>query len=87
MSKIKPNTISIIGGAGQMGRKFERVFKERGYRVLISDLGTKFSNKDVASLGDVVIITVPIGETEKVLLEITPFLKKGPYLRILPLLK
>lgn len=76
MINIKPDTISIIGGSGQMGKKFEKSLKKLGYKVLISDLETKLSNKEAASRGDVVIITVPISETEDVIREIIPFLKK-----------
>jgi prephenate dehydrogenase len=77
---IKPEKISIIGGAGQMGKKFKKVLEKEGYTVLIADLNTKLSNQEVASQGDVIIITVPIGVTEKVTREILPFLKKDALL-------
>lgn len=77
---IKPKTISIIGGKGAMGKKFIQVFKKEGYKILVSDLNTKLTNRDVASQGDVVIITVPIRATEEVIKEISPFVKKGALL-------
>lgn len=70
-----PKTISIIGGLGKMGELFSRAFEEKGFKVLISDIETELSNEDVAKQGDVVIITVPIRNTEQIINEITPFLK------------
>jgi len=72
--------ISIIGGKGAMGKKFKKVLEKEGHKVLISDLNTKLTNQEVASRGDVIIITVPIRVTEEVIREITPFVKKGALL-------
>lgn len=76
----KPKTISIIGGKGKLGRKFEKVFRENGYVVLISDLETKLSNREAAERGDIIIITVPIRITNNVIKEILPFVKEGALL-------
>lgn len=60
-----------------MGRLFAEFFEERGLCVFISDVGTKFSNKNLAKQSDMVIVSVPIDKTKKVIEEILPNLKKG----------
>ncbi len=77
---MKPKIISIIGGSGQMGQKFAQEFLSQGYTVLIADVGTQLTNKDVAAQGDVVIITVPIHTTMDVIDEIVPVMKKDAML-------
>lgn len=89
----KPKVISIIGGNGKMGQKFASEFLRRGYEVLISDLDTCNTNVDVASRGDVVIVTVPIRNTSQVIEEIAPVIKKDALItdftsvKIMPLTK
>ena len=39
------NKIGIIGGNGSMGKWFSNFFSNLGHDVIISDLGTKLSNK------------------------------------------
>lgn len=73
----KTPIIGIVGGRGRMGRLFAEFFRERGVRVLISDIKTKLSNRDLAEKSDIVIISVPIDKTKKVIEEILPYLKKG----------
>ncbi len=73
---MKPKIISIIGGNGQMGKKFADEFIAQGYDVLISDIGTNKTNKDIAAKGDIVIVTVPIRETQHVIEEILPVMNK-----------
>lgn len=77
---VSPKIISIIGGRGAMGKKFKKVFEDRGYKVIISDLDTKLSNQEVAAKGDIIIVTVPIRVTEQVINEILPFLKEDSLL-------
>lgn len=77
---MKPKTISIIGGNGQMGQKFAQEFLSHGYTVLIADVDTQLTNKNVAAQGDVIIITVPIHKTIEVIDEIVPVIKKGTML-------
>jgi prephenate dehydrogenase len=74
---MNPKIISIIGGNGQMGQKFAKAFNDEGLQVLISDIDTVLSNEDVAKVGDIIIITVPIRETESVIKKIIPVIKKG----------
>jgi len=69
--------IGIIGGHGRMGQLFSSFFLERGIKVLVSDLKTKLKNRNVAEKSDIVIVSVPIDKTEKVIREIVPYLKAG----------
>jgi len=68
-------TIGIIGGQGRMGKLFSSFFVERNIKVLVSDIGTKLKNKDVAEKSDIVIVSVPIDKTRSVIKEILPYVK------------
>ena len=78
MQARKNNTpvIGIIGGLGQMGRLFADYFRTLGIEILISDLGTKLTNKELAKNSNIVIISVPINNTEKVINEVLPHIRK-----------
>ncbi len=74
--KMAPQPIiGIIGGKGKMGKLFVEFFVERGIKVLIADLGTKLTNRQLAASSDIVIISVPINFTEKVIKEVLPFVR------------
>jgi len=73
MQNIK---IGIIGGKGKMGQYFALFFKKHGYKVLVSDLETRLTNLELAQQCDVVIISVPIESTLKVIKDISPHVKK-----------
>lgn len=64
----------IIGGTGQMGRFFARVFEEAGWDVIISGRETEITNRDVAKEADLVMVSVPIRATVGVIREITGLL-------------
>ncbi len=68
--------IGIIGGKGKMGQYFALFFKKNGYEVFISDIGTKLSNIELAQKCDVVIVSVPIEHTLKVIKEVAPHVSK-----------
>ncbi len=78
----KNNTpiIGIIGGQGQMGRLFADFFRQGlngiSPKVLIADIVTKLTNRQLAEKSDIVIISVPISETEKVIKEVLPHIRK-----------
>jgi prephenate dehydratase/prephenate dehydrogenase len=76
MNKKSP-VIGIVGGNGKMGRLFAEFFCDRGITALISDINTKLSNKNLVEKSDIVIISVPIDKTEKLIKEILPYFKKG----------
>jgi prephenate dehydrogenase len=67
----------IIGGTGRMGRLFANVFKKAGYEVLVSGRKTPVTAADIATQCDIVIVSVPIRETIRVIGEIAPLLKYG----------
>jgi len=80
MPKHKKPIIGIVGGEGKMGSWFRGFFEREGCEVLISDRDTKISNKDLAKTSDIVVVSVPIKETKRVIREITPYLKKDALL-------
>lgn len=73
--EMEPKTIGVIGGAGQMGGMLARMFQDLGHKVLISDVGTELSANEVARLADVVVISVPIEVTERVIREVGPHVR------------
>ena len=66
----------IIGGTGQMGRFFAGVFEEAGWEVIVSGTATPLTNRDVAEMADLVIVSVPIRATVGVIREVAPFLSE-----------
>lgn len=59
-----------------MGSYFAQFFERNGYKVIVSDLRTTLSNKQLAKKADVVIVSVPIDKTEEVITEVAPHVKK-----------
>ena len=72
---LEPVTITVIGGAGRMGGLLVRLFADLGHRVLVVDLDTELSAVDAASGSDVVIVSVPIDETEQVIRSVGPHVR------------
>ncbi len=68
--------IGIIGGKGRMGKLFADFFKEKGIKVLTSDISTKLSAEDLATQSDIVIVSVPIDRTVEVIRKVLPHVKK-----------
>lgn len=78
LKKNNPNpVIGIIGGHGRMGALFAEFFKLRGIKVLISDVGTNLTNHELAQKSDIIIVSVPIDNTEKVIREVLPHMRYG----------
>lgn len=73
-------TVAVIGGAGRMGGVLVRLFGDLGHRVLVADLDTDLSSADAASEADVVVVSVPIVETERVIGEIGPRVRQDALL-------
>ena len=65
----------IIGGTGKMGRLFKNVFEKAGYEVLVSGRKTAVTAGDIAAQCDIVIVSVPIRDTVKVIDEIAPLMR------------
>lgn len=62
--------IGIIGGTGRFGGWFKGFFEERGFKVLISSRKTELTVRELAGKSDIVIVSVPIAETKKIIREI-----------------
>jgi prephenate dehydrogenase len=70
----------IIGGTGKMGRLFTPVFERAGYEVVVSGRSTLLTNTELAEQCDLVIVSVPIHDTIRVINEILPVLSKDQVL-------
>lgn len=70
--------IAIIGGKGQMGTMFAEAFKKQGCELMLTGRGG--NNIEAVKKADIVIVTVPIRETVKVIEEIAPFMKEDSLL-------
>ena len=69
--------IGIIGGRGEMGKYFTEFFERNGFKVIVSGRRTKLTNLQLTKKADVVIVSVPIGVTEKVIKQVAPHVKKS----------
>ncbi len=69
-------TIGIIGGTGKMGQWFTQFFQDRGLTVLIAGRKTAISIEAVAKKADIIIVSVPISETQNVIRKIAPLIPK-----------
>ena len=79
MNNKKP-VIGIIGGNGKMGVWFKNFFLKEKLEVIISDLNTKLSNKELVEKADIIIISVPINKVSEVVKEIKNNIKKDALL-------
>ena len=84
---MKRATIGIIGGTGNMGRWFEDLFFQAGYRVLIAGRKTELSYTDLAKESDVIILSTPLDSALKICRQIGPILKQDQLLMDLCSLK
>ncbi|HWQ65421.1 MAG TPA: prephenate dehydrogenase/arogenate dehydrogenase family protein [Methanospirillum sp.] len=66
--------VGIIGGTGKMGTLFARVFTEAGHTVEISGRTTSRTAEDLAKKSDILIISVPIHETVRIIDQISPLM-------------
>ena len=66
--KNKP-TLGIVGGKGEMGRFFARFFRNKGFRVEVSDLGTPLTNRELIEISDIIIFSVPLHLAETIIEE------------------
>jgi prephenate dehydrogenase len=70
----------IIGGTGRMGQLFRPVFERAGYEVLVSGRSTELSATALAERCDLVIVSVPIRDTVKVIEEVAPVMSRDQLL-------
>lgn len=73
---MKNLTIGIIGGRGTLGKIFRKFFRKHGFKVLISGRNTKLTSIELAKKSDVIIFSVPIDATAKVIREVLPYIRK-----------
>ncbi|MCC6430206.1 MAG: bifunctional chorismate mutase/prephenate dehydrogenase [Gemmatimonadaceae bacterium] len=71
----QPRTVAIIGGQGKMGALLSRLFADLGHHVLIVDRDTELTATQAAAAADVVVVGVPIEDTERVIREIGPHVR------------
>ncbi|MFH1064912.1 MAG: prephenate dehydrogenase/arogenate dehydrogenase family protein [Nanoarchaeota archaeon] len=70
--------ITIIGGKGQMGQMFAEAFRKQGCELTLT--GSKDNSIEAVKDADIVIVTIPIRETVKVIEEIAPYMKEDALL-------
>ncbi len=66
--------IGIIGGKGSMGVWFKNFFENYDYKVMISDIDTEITNRDLACECNVVILSTPIDIAIEIASDIGPSL-------------
>lgn len=72
---ITPCKVTIIGGRGAMGGLLQRMFTGLGHEVTVADHETELSVQDAAAAADVVVLSVPITETEGVIRRVGPHVR------------
>jgi len=77
---MKKPIIGIIGGTSQFGQWFRFFFENNHCEVLIASRNTELTPKELAKKADIVIISVPIRETLKVIREVRDLLKSDALL-------
>lgn len=66
--------VGIVGGTGAMGRWFEAFLRRQGVEVLVGGKTRGVPAERIAREAEVVILSVPLGETLKVIEEVGPLL-------------
>lgn len=77
MMDLSTKVVGIIGGKGKTGSQFAKLFRNLGARVLVADLGTKLSNSELIEQADIVIFSVPLHLTGKIMKSHVGDLRKG----------
>jgi chorismate mutase/prephenate dehydrogenase len=72
--------ITIIGGAGQMGRLFERTLAARGHTITVLDRNDDPSTHTAIRVSDIVIIAVPMNLAVSMIREIAPLMRSDALL-------
>jgi prephenate dehydrogenase len=85
---MKKTEIGVIGGTRGMGNWFARFLEKEGYAVSVC--GRTVSEADIAKMADtceVVVVSVPMGATDKVIAKVGPYMRKASLLMDLTSLK
>jgi chorismate mutase / prephenate dehydrogenase len=73
---VEPRTVAIVGGKGAMGSTLAGLFEGLGHRVRIADLDTALTPEQAAAGADVVVVSVPIRDTEDVIARVGPHVRE-----------
>lgn len=73
---MKDLKIGIIGGNGRMGAYFKPIFKPYAKELLISDVNTPLSNKELVEKAQVILIAVPINSFKEIVESLLPHFHK-----------
>jgi prephenate dehydrogenase len=84
---MKDAVIGIIGGTGGMGRWFARVLRKDGYKVHVCGRRTRVGIHDLVALCNVIVVSVPIAATAKVIRQVGPLMSADSLLMDLTSLK
>lgn len=84
---MKNVIVGIIGGTGGMGRWCADLFREEGCEVYITGRHSALRLEDLASLCNVIVVSVPISVTAEVISQIGPLLSEEKLLMDLTSLK
>jgi prephenate dehydrogenase len=85
---MKKTEIGVIGGTRGMGNWFARFLEKEEYTVRVC--GRTVSEADIAKMADtceVVVVSVPMGATDKVIAKVGPYMRKASLLMDLTSLK
>lgn len=83
-----PATVGVIGGLGEMGRLFSRLFEDLGYTVVVSDpRDGKSSNEETVERADIVVFAVPLHETVAIIKSLVPLVRSDQLIMDLSSLK
>ncbi|GIW61774.1 MAG: hypothetical protein KatS3mg089_0626 [Patescibacteria group bacterium] len=77
--QTKPNVL-IIGGSGRMGKWFQSFFESKKISVLIYGRASKKSLTKLLKKTDIIIVSVPIFQTEKTIKSVLPYLRSDQLL-------
>lgn len=72
--------VGIIGGTGQIGQFFRKVFEKNNCEVLISSRKTRLKPEECAKQSDIVLVSVPIEVAVDVIKKISPYINKNSLL-------
>ena len=76
-----PATVGMIGGFGEMGRLFSRLFEDLGYTVIVSDPRRgEVSNEELVQRSDIVVFAVPLHQTVSIIGSLAPLVRENQLL-------
>jgi prephenate dehydrogenase len=86
-TKFTRPQVGVIGGTGRMGSWFADLLERRGSKVFRVGRKTEVTPAEAAQQCDVVVISVPVGRTVKVIQEIGPLVSEDALLMDLTSIK